>query len=356
MHQPSGFRTNYRSTDFDGEEDESPGASAPTVSVSGPPDEQEQVLGALVSTYEQAPLVQFNDNNGQALSRGPRARRLPGQRRVAVRAHERVATEEPDHRARDRHRRGPHHRPHDGVVWTRLTFRVGLFRTRPCTTPQESRRTGRLAEVLRRSAKRLLDIDPQELVFGLHPRSDGSMSVFMADALDNGAGYAAEIARADNFGSLLTGAASAPERGVERQAPLGVLLLLPRLPEVLRQPPPSRLLGLASGPGHARPPGRRAIDARRWFDLGAQAAAGIARTELMSLEAGQTSEGVPFVRDAYSRKVVLLGHPLWWRTHERQSPTQADALAELAAGSGHVEQSDVFEALRRPLVVLRKLM
>lgn len=56
-----------------------------------------------------------------------------------------------------------------------------------------------LAEVLRRSAKRLLDIDPQELEFGLYPTSQGSMTVFIADALDNGAGYAAELGSEDNL-------------------------------------------------------------------------------------------------------------------------------------------------------------
>lgn len=61
-----------------------------------------------------------------------------------------------------------------------------------------------LAEVLRRGAKRLLDIDPAELIFGIDPAADGSMTVFLADALDNGAGYAAELGQPTSFRQLLT--------------------------------------------------------------------------------------------------------------------------------------------------------
>jgi DEAD/DEAH box helicase domain-containing protein len=62
------------------------------------------------------------------------------------------------------------------------------------------------AEVLRRAANAYLDIDENELEVGLQPwRSNGLVSarVFIADALDNGAGYALELARADTLTTLL---------------------------------------------------------------------------------------------------------------------------------------------------------
>src|SRR6185437_15545405 len=58
------------------------------------------------------------------------------------------------------------------------------------------------AEILRRACQVALDIDPQELVMGLQARVvDGNPSarVFLADALDNGAGYAAELGKPEVF-------------------------------------------------------------------------------------------------------------------------------------------------------------
>ena len=64
MHQPTGFRTTFRERDYSDENDESPGR-APAISVTGPADTVEKVRGATVSTFEQAQLVQINDNNGR---------------------------------------------------------------------------------------------------------------------------------------------------------------------------------------------------------------------------------------------------------------------------------------------------
>ena len=64
MHQPSGFRTTYRQEDFDDENDESPSAGAPSISVSGPPDREVTIDGSTLLSYDQAQLVQVNDNNG----------------------------------------------------------------------------------------------------------------------------------------------------------------------------------------------------------------------------------------------------------------------------------------------------
>ena len=55
------------------------------------------------------------------------------------------------------------------------------------------------AEMLRRAAKDQLDIDESELEVGVQPWARGgvlSRRVFVADALDNGAGYALELGTA----------------------------------------------------------------------------------------------------------------------------------------------------------------
>src|SRR5690606_12792673 len=65
------------------------------------------------------------------------------------------------------------------------------------------------AHVLRRACKAALDIDEEELEVGLQPvRSAGVLThrVFVADALDNGAGFAVELGRRDRFERVITSA------------------------------------------------------------------------------------------------------------------------------------------------------
>ena len=62
------------------------------------------------------------------------------------------------------------------------------------------------SQVLRRGAKALLDIDEEELEVGLQPIRFGellSRRIFIADALDNGAGFAVEIGQSETLTRLL---------------------------------------------------------------------------------------------------------------------------------------------------------
>jgi hypothetical protein len=96
----------------------------------------------------------------------------------------------------------------------------------------------------------------------------------------------------------------------------------------------------------------------RWFDLGLHVAAGIAATNLLSLEAGQTDDGVPFVANRATGKAVVLGHPLWQRNDDYAVEEQVIAFdaVEAAHGRQGVTQSCVFDASRRPLSVIRSLL
>ena len=213
-----------------------------------------------------------------------------------------------------------------------------------------------LAEVLRRGAKRLLDIDPQELVFGLHPQGQGSMTVFLADALDNGAGYAAESAsRTTSRAPQSTRMALTSDWDDKPHAACSSSCL-----DCLRSYDNRRLHGAWTGgsPSTCWTSGRPALVTSRWFEPWHSDGARCASTALMSLEAGQTDGGVPFVTSATTRKAVLLGHPLWQRNEDYAVEEQILATDELAdtLGANGTIQSDVFEALRRPLSLLRWLM
>ena len=233
MHQPAGFRTTYRTEDFDDDNDESPSAGAPTISVSGPPDREIAVEGARISSYDQAQLVQVNDNNGQLF---PIARNNDGSYLVTD------STLFPDVKGW----------PPPGLT-TVKEIAIGELRTTDVLTvgletphlpgglvpyssqllPAGMAAYWSLAEVLRRRAKRLLDIDPQELEFGLHPTSrrlhdrlHGRLTR-QRRRLCRRAREAGQLPRAAQYD---TGGA---DQRLERQAACVVLIIVPGLPALL---------------------------------------------------------------------------------------------------------------------------
>ena len=90
-----------------------------------------------------------------------------------------------------------------------------------------------------------------------------------------------------------------------------------------------------------------ALAPSRWFDLGLETARGIASTRLMSLEAGQTEGGVPYLAHRDRGKAVLLGHPLWQRNEDYAVDDQIIAIDELADSLG-VERHHAERRLRSP--------
>lgn len=359
VHQPAGFRTTYREPrDFDDSNDESPGSGSQSMSVDGPPDRTAVVQGATLEVYELALLVQINDNNGRLFpvvsdggstlvvdanlfpdEKGWPPPTLKMEREIAIgelRATDVLTVE-----------LSSTHVPGGVVPYDKDLLPAGL----PAYWS--------LAEVMRRAAKRLLDIDPQELVIGLHPTGEGSMTVFIADALDNGAGYAAEIGNEDKFRSLLTDARKllTGDWTDERHASACSGSCM----DCLRSYDNRRLHGsldwrlaldmldLLAG---------EQLDGGRWDGLAERAAKSVASTSLMHLTAGQTSGGVHFVANSASGRAVMVGHPLWQRTDDHAVEAQIEAFDEIDSGVGAsgTTQSDVFQVLREPLSVLRWLM
>ena len=156
------------------------------------------------------------------------------------------------------------------------------------------------------------------------------MSVFFADALDNGAGYAAELGKADNFEHLLieTRAEISEEWNHKNHAACVASCL-----DCLRSYDNRRLHGVLDW--------RLALDMldllageplllSRWVELGTQAAQGLVDTSLMSVASGSTASGYPFVANSDSGKAVLIGHPLWHRQEIHAAVEQIESLDELA--------------------------
>lgn len=358
MHQPAGFRTNYKARDYEDVNDDSPSAGTPTISINGAPDRTASMLGARIAGYDQARLLQLNDNNGrlygiarrglEALVVDPDLYATPGVNwpPSGMTATEHIAI---------------------GELRTTDVMVVGLASSHapggfvpysPKRLPAGLAAYQSLAEVIRRSAKRQLDIDPQELEIGLYPASDGSMGVFLADALDNGAGYAAELGKPENFTRLLAetrGRIAEEWTGEEHSACASSCL------DCLRSYDNRRLHGLldwrlaldmldlmADAP----------LDASRWTGMGHEVADAVANTTWMdALKVVSTHGGWPFVYSEATSRAVLLGHPLWHRDLRHASKAQDLAMKEVEELVGVTPvSSDVFEVVRNPLKVVRWLM
>ena len=358
MYQPAGFRTTYRKEDFDDEQDGSPNAGRPSIAIADRPDRETSLLGGLVSTYEQARLLQYNDNSGRLFTVG---RSSDGTMLVSD---PELFTDIP---------RWPPANLTDlrsiaiGEIRVTDVLTVALnTRFAPGGTVPYSKRLvpaglpayWSLAEVLRRGAKHLLDIDPSELVFGLYPNSNGSMSVFMADALDNGAGYAGELGKKENFERLLTDTRhlltsrwASPEHATCSSSCIDCLRSYDNrsLHGVLDWRLSLDMLDLMAG---------EELQSRRWFDFGFDVLKGLSATELMSIQIDRHELGVPFAFNPESGKSVVLGHPLWQRDEDAAVETQIVVLDDIEAefGARGITQSDPFEVSRQPLALLRWLM
>jgi len=358
MYQPSGFRTTYKKADFDDEQDESPNAGRPSIAIADRPDTEAALLGGLVTTYEQARLVQVNDNSGRLFSVG-----RSGDQSILVSDQELftdVRNWPPANLSDTKSIAIGEIRVTDVLTVALNTSHApgGLVPYARRLLPAGLPAYWSLAEVLRRGAKRLLDVDPSELVFGLYPQSDGSMSIFMADALDNGAGYADELGKHENFTKLLT---DTRESLTDEWTHKSHTACTSSCIDCLRSYDNRSLHGSLDW--------RLALDMldllagdplknSRWFELGAQVAAGMSTTELLPLRAGQHESGVPFVANDRSGRVVMLGHPLWQRDEDAAVEAQIVAKDDIEAefGINGIAQSDPFEISRHPLLLLRWLM
>jgi DEAD/DEAH box helicase domain-containing protein len=207
LHQPLGFRTDYREPDFDDLNDPVAGADAPQLAVNPEGRALPEVVGAMtVRVLEQAEVVRVNDNRGRLFELvrvrdqtfvcddetlyedGLRAS-LAGATRLTPAAIGDV-------------------RPTDVLVLSldQLALQGQVIPTSRATLPAGLSAMWSFAEVIRRGCQVALDVEPDELQVGLQParlKDVRTHRIFVADALENGAGYAPELGRSENLKRLL---------------------------------------------------------------------------------------------------------------------------------------------------------
>lgn len=363
VYQPEGYRTIYSNPDYDDTHITPMYAGYSELSTNTKLGAEQRLYGTSAQLLEQAEVVSVNDNNRKlfslskqsdgsviALNRDLYRRPLPEFMRTGGVELDEAAIGEV--RRTDVLLLGL-----DG-----LNLPDGSVATRRWECPAGHGALLSFAEFLRNAAKAYLDIDQAELEVGLQPtRSGGTVSarVFLADALDNGAGYALELGEPATLERLL--------RSI--QGDTGTRL----------RGEPHGQACTASCPGCLRNYENRfhhwALDWRLGLDvvdlaLGQEldVSQWADRTSLLmrSFIAGygahlKTSEdlvnGIPALVTTEGRgAAVLIGHPLWRHDEANWSPQVTRAVSELRGrGLSEVKVSDAYVLDRTPVRIFREL-
>jgi DEAD/DEAH box helicase domain-containing protein len=358
MHQPLGFRTSYRPKDFDEESEFAPGAAPPAVVLTSPPTVSTRLGGVTVESYEQAQIVQVNDNRGTLFP----LRTMPdGSVVVPDQSLYPVKNWSVPAGTTDGHIAIGEVRTTDMLLvrLTEVAVPTGVVSSARSHLPAGRAAFWSLAEALRVACQAQFDVDPQELVVGLRPvkRHDTpSYEVFIADALENGAGYAAEIGRPEVFRSILD---TTRHQLATRWSGDKHDTCTASCPDCLRSYDNRRLHGfldwrlaldmltLAAGDS---------LDAEVWFKRGRTLARGFTATDTSTF-AHHDIGGLPVVVNTESRIAVVLGHPLWRREPYLWTDLQKSVQEEVANSLdvSRVLWTDPYEMDRLPLTVLRLL-
>lgn len=359
LYEPLGFRTNYERVVFEEEDSESSPVAGPTQLVvgEGTPDEYE--YGVLsVKVFDQAKTVKVNDNYGQGFN----MKKFDGSWIVT---NEDVYTSTDDSSGT-----APAAAPSiDGAfIGSIKTSDALLLNFKGLPIPSGVVRTDSVAgtsalwsfsEALRKGCEAELDLPPQELVVGLHPsKLNGFLTsgVFLADALENGAGYAVELGSNGNILKVLNRIQNDLKATWESESHVAKCQV--SCPDCLRSYDNRRLHGymnwrlgldlvdLALG---------KQLDWSRWQSVAELGLEAFGNFELSESTKGEWVTGLPTIQNSNSKKAVIFGHPLWSTESANLTPQQLEAARELVALGFDVIHENLFDLERRPITLFSKL-
>lgn len=358
LFEPRGFRTTYRERAYRGTVAPGAGRSAPSLSPIGSPTVRTKVGNVVIDLFEQSRVVEYNDNRGQLFD----LVRLPDQT-VVANVDYRGEWKVPDGGAAVGKAVIGEIRVTDALTIDLVRHDSSRSRIAMSSAlPAGHAAYWSFAEVLRRAAQVALDVDPHELQAGLLPfRQDGieSAKVFIADAIENGAGYAAQLSDPEAFAELISTSRrelTARYEGTRHAA------CTSSCPDCLRAWDNQRLHGaldwrlaldmvdLADG---------RDLHLQRWFSSINRVVDGLRSIYPSAIEAHSSYEfGVPVLELPDRQLALVLNHPLWWRESVARTDAQNNAITNVAkAFPGHtVAITDFFEFDRTPLRVLQEAM
>jgi len=244
-----------------------------------------------------------------------------------------------------------------------LALPDGVVATLPWGCPAGKSALLSFAELLRNAAKEYLDIEQSELEVGLQPaRSASTVSarVFLADALDNGAGYALELGKTSTFANLLESIRETTGRSL-RESQHGTACTS-SCPGCLRNYENRfdhwaldwrlglDVVDLVLG---------RSLDLTLWDDrTSALTQSFVAAYGPHHRIERHTVNGLPaIVSPEGAGAAVIIGHPLWRHEEVHWNPAVLRASTELRGrGLSHVTVSDTYVLDRTPIKLFNALL
>jgi len=361
MYEPLGFRTDYEPRNFDETAESMTSVSSPQLAMTADP-ANPIVVGALklIVSDEPRQVVRINNNNGKLYS----LRQLPDK---TVVADDRWLYSEPlkvNLTGSTQMARAAigEVRPTDALIMELdgVDLHAGVLATDRHLVPAGESAMWSFAEVIRRGCQSELDLQPDELQVGLQPkrlRDFATRRVFVADQLENGAGYAPELARSENMkailGGILDNLATRYESPEHEQC-------TESCPDCLRSWDNRRL--------HSALDWRLALDVaalangerlplHRWLPRADGLAGQFTRAypEIPS-RVEQAGDLIALVTEDNERAVVF-GHPLWIQSEHYFNSAQAEAYDVLSSDLGvrTVSMSDVWLLERRQAMIFKLL-
>lgn len=236
------------------------------------------------------------------------------------------------------------------VLPSDLDLPGGAISTLPQHCPAGWAALTSFGEALRRGCHAELDIEPSELVVGLQPRSASgtrTASIYLADTLENGAGYAVELARPEHLRAVLAGVLG-PVAAVWEDAAHSTCD--DSCPDCLRAWDNRHL--------HSALDWRLALDVtelalgsplstQRWFDLARPLADRFATAYAQALEGLRVETAGDLTALRCGSRAVIVGHPLW-RIDDALTAEQDEAIRDLKARKITPILSDVRRLRNRP--------
>ena len=362
LHQPLGFRTLYRSRDYDDLAEGAGIVGSPQLAIRPGSGATEVVGGMVVERWDHpVRVIRINDNAGHLF---PLIRLSDG----SVVCDDDGLYEKPPNFTNQSPSRIPpaaigEVRPTDVVTLAleKISLHAGVIPTAPFLLPAGLSAMWSFAEILRRGCQVALDLQPDELHAGLQPDRVGEFEtrrIFLADRLENGAGYAPELSQTSNLKQVLEGILNelVPEY---ESAVHGDCL--ESCPNCLRSWDNRRLHGaldwrlaldvttLASG---------APLTTERWFHRAADLSQLFVRAYKQAIPSHVEVAGDlhAVVRDDLSLAVVF-GHPLWLHDERFFNDVQAEAYDILRTdlGIARVRMSDLWVLDRIPARIFRLL-
>lgn len=357
LYQPRGFRTDYSPRPYDDQQESPSSAGMAQLSVAAQADRQHTVGATNLELYNQAQVVSVNDNNG----RGFRLVRRHDETVTAVNdgLYDHIVAEDGRGSLVADAAAIGEIRVSDVLVIKPASLAVPTRSVSPIDQPAGLTAFWSLAEALRHGCRAELDLDPQEIVVGLQPVTvDGALtsSVFVADALENGAGYALELGEPERFSRIL--ASVAADLAGHWAASSHANTCDSSCPDCLRSYDNRRIHGYLDwrlGLDMIDLLAGETLRLERWLDHGFTVADAFSKTfdEVDVLEIA----GLPTLINRASKNAMFLGHPLWRSDPALFTDQQAEAADSIELDHGLKPiAGDIFTLDRNPLRVYLSLV